>query len=98
MTDEPAAVTPTGPTDTPQTIRFGGYVKGANINARDGEWQMTIAVPPEHKYDALPATDHLGTVYDFELTPRVFEPEDFDPDVDVDGEPTREPRGQHFHA
>lgn len=78
MTDlEP--VRPTAPAPTPEPISFGGYVKSANINARDGEWVMTIAVPLEHKYQALPATDHLGTVWDFTLTPRLYEPE---PDED----------------
>ena len=68
--------------DTDPPIVFGGYVKGARINERDGELIINVAVPLEDKYHALPATDHPGVMYDFTLEPRVYQPEDFE-DVDT---------------
>lgn len=79
--DASEPIIPIGPTLTPQLIRFGGYIKGANINARDGELILQVAVPLTEKWSALPATDHLGTVYDIELHPRVY-----DPDADEDND------------
>lgn len=82
---------PAYPSREPTTVQFGGYVKDARINARDGEFILTVAVPADDKYHAMPATDHLGAMYDFTLEPRVYDPDEFE---DVE---TNEMMGQNHH-
>jgi len=59
--------------DTPVVLaKFTAYQKGARFAERDGEMILTLGVPLEDKYLALPLTDKPGVMFDITVTHKPY--------------------------
>jgi len=47
----------------PDVVNFEGYVKGLRVNDRDGELIISVGVPIEFKYRAMPFSDAPGRMW-----------------------------------
>lgn len=52
--------------------KFSAYQKGARFSERDGEMILTLGVPLEDKYLALPLTDKPGIMFDITVTHKPY--------------------------
>jgi hypothetical protein len=61
------------PVDEPVVLaKFTAYQKGARFAERDGEMILTLGVPLEDKYLALPLTDKPGVMFDITVTHKPY--------------------------